>query len=107
MVYRKEEIEAANERAAARLGRTATVAAAHYDRRTGRVVIDLSSGLSIAFKPQDAQGFEHAKPEQLRKIEISPSGLGLHFPVIDADIRSEERRVGKECRYCWWTRYEN
>jgi len=86
MVYRKEEIEAANERAAARLGRTATVAAAHYDRRTGRVVIDLSSGLSIAFKPQDAQGFEHAKPEQLRKIEISPSGLGLHFPVIDADI---------------------
>jgi len=86
MVYRKEEIEAANERAVARLGRTATVAAAHYDRRTGRVVIDLSSGLSIAFKPQDAQDFEHAKPEQLRKIEISPSGLGLHFPVIDADI---------------------
>jgi len=85
MVYRKEEIEAANERAAARLGRTATLAA-HYDRRTGRVVIDLSSGLSIAFKPQDAQGFEDAKPEQLRKIEISPSGLGLHFPVIDADI---------------------
>src|SRR6266446_592696 len=77
MVYRKEEIEAANERAAARLGRTATVAAAHYDRGTGRVVIDFSSGLSMAFKPQDAQGFEHAKPEQLRKIEISPSGLGL------------------------------
>src|SRR6266581_3472791 len=86
MVYLKEEIEAANERAAARLGRTATVVAAHYDRRTGRVVVDLSSGLSIAFKPQDAQGFEHAKPEQLRKIEISPSGLGLHFPVIGADI---------------------
>ena len=62
------------------------MAAAHYDRRTGRVVIDLSSGLSIAFKPQDAHGFEHAKPEQLRKIEISPSGLGLHFPVIDTDI---------------------
>jgi hypothetical protein len=86
MVYRKQEIEAANERAAARLARTATVATAHYDRRTARVVIDLSSGLSIAFRPQDAQGFEHAKPEQLRKIEISPAGLGLHFPVIDADI---------------------
>jgi len=86
MVYRKEEIEAAYERAVARLGRTATVAAAHYDRGTGRVVIDFSSGLSMAFKPQDAQGFEHAKPEQLRKIEISPSGLGLHFPVIDADV---------------------
>jgi hypothetical protein len=82
MIYHKEEIEAANERAAARLARTATVAAVHCDRRTGRVVIDLSSGLSIAFKPQDAQGFEHAKPEQLRKIEISPAGLELHFPLL-------------------------
>ena len=32
------------------------------------------------------QGLEHAKPKQLAKIEISPSGLGLHFPDLDADI---------------------
>jgi Protein of unknown function (DUF2442) len=86
MVYPKEEIEAANERAAARLSKTPTATAARYDRRTGRLVIDLSSGLSIAFRPRDAQGFEQAKPEQLTKIEISPSGLGLHFPAIDAEI---------------------
>ena len=86
MVNHKEEIEAANERAAARLRRTPTATAARYDRRIGRLVIDLSSGLSIAFRPQDAQGFEQAKPEQLANIEISPSGLGLHFPAIDADI---------------------
>ena len=86
MVYRKEEIEAANERAAARLSRTPTATAARYDRRIGRLVIDLSSGLSIAFRPHDAQGLEGAKPEQLTKIEISPSGLGLHFPAIDADL---------------------
>jgi hypothetical protein len=29
---------------------------------------------------------ETAKPNQLSKIEISPSGLGLHFPAVDADI---------------------
>ena len=86
MVSHKEEIEAANERATARLSRTPTATAARYDRRIGRLVIDLSSGLSIVFRPQDAQGLEHAKPEQLTKIEISPSGLGLHFPAIDADI---------------------
>ena len=86
MVYPKKEIEAANERAAARLSRTPTATAARYDRRIGRLVIDLSSGLSIAFRPQDAQGLEPAKPEQLTRIEISPSGLGLHFPAIDADI---------------------
>jgi hypothetical protein len=42
--------------------------------------------LSIAFTPHDAQGLESATPSQLTKIEISPSGLGLHFPAVDADI---------------------
>jgi hypothetical protein len=50
------------------------------------LVIDLSSGLSIAFRPQDAQCLEQATPEQLTEVEISPSGLGLHFPALDADI---------------------
>jgi hypothetical protein len=86
MVCRKDEVEAANGRAKARLSKTPTATAARYDRRLGRLIIELSSGLSMAFRPQDAQGLEHSKPEQLRKIEISPSGLGLHFPAMDADI---------------------
>lgn len=80
------EIDSANQRAAARLAKTPVATAARYDRRIGRLVIDLSTGVSIAFKPHDAQGLEGAKPKQLNKIEISPSGLGLHFPAIDADI---------------------
>ncbi|MGA7644137.1 MAG: DUF2442 domain-containing protein [Syntrophobacteraceae bacterium] len=86
MVEPKDEIDAANERAASRLAKTPTAIAARYDRRIGRLVIDLSSGLSISFKPHDAQGLEEAKPEQLHNIEISPSGLGLHFPALDADL---------------------
>ncbi len=86
MVEPKDEIEAANERAASRLANTPTATAARFDRRIGRLVIDLSSGLSISFKPHDAQGLEDAKPEQLHNIEISPSGLGLHFPALDADL---------------------
>jgi Protein of unknown function (DUF2442) len=81
----KKEFAAANERARHRLSRTA-ITAARYDKRIGRLVIDLSTGLSLTFRPQDAQGFERAKPTQLTKIEISPSGLGLHFPAIDADV---------------------
>lgn len=55
-------------------------------RRVGRVVIALSTGLEIGFKPHDAQGLEKARPAQLADIEISPSGLGLHFPQLDADL---------------------
>lgn len=65
MVYRKKEIEAADTRAAARLSKTPTATAAHYDRRMGRVVVDLSNGLSLMFRPEDAQGLEQASPEQL------------------------------------------
>ena len=60
--------------------------AAEYDRATGRVVIHLSSRLDVSFSPRDAQGLANAKPSQLDEIEISPSGLGIHFPKLDADL---------------------
>lgn len=82
----KTEIEAANARGAVRLARTSIAMAARYDIPGDRVVIDLGSGLSITFAPQKIQGFETATPEQLAEIEISPSGFGLHFPLIDGDI---------------------
>ena len=60
--------------------------AARYDSRLGRVVVSLSTGLDVSFRPQDAQGLEDAKPEDLAVIEVSPSGQGLHFPKLDADL---------------------
>jgi hypothetical protein len=59
---------------------------AHYDRKSGRIVVDLSSRLSLSFSPRDAQGLERAKPSQLDDIEVSPSGFGIHFPKLDADL---------------------
>ena len=59
---------------------------ARYDRENGRVVVRLSSNLDLSFSPTDAQGLEKAKPSQLDEIEISPSGFGIHFPKLDADL---------------------
>lgn len=82
----KDEIKAANERAAARQANTPVAMAARYDRRIGRIVIDLNTGFSIAFKARNAEGLEKAKPEQLAKIEISPSGFGIYFQDLDVDL---------------------
>jgi len=82
----EDEIQMANERATARLVKTPVAVAAHYDHRIGRVMIDLSSGLSIGFRPRDAEGLARASARSLNRIEISPSGLGLHFPALDADL---------------------
>ncbi|KAF7961433.1 hypothetical protein AWV80_33420, partial [Cupriavidus sp. UYMU48A] len=42
-----------------------------YDRRVGRVVIALSSGLELAFPPSAVQGLEHARPADLVDAQIS------------------------------------
>ena len=60
--------------------------AVRYDRRMSRIVISLASGLQIAFAPRDAQGLENAHPADLIDAEISPSGLGVHFPKVNADL---------------------
>lgn len=82
----KDEFETANRRAAARLRKIPCATTGRYDRKRGRVVIALSTGIEIAFRPRDAQGLERANPDQLDAIEISPSGFGIHFPKLDTDI---------------------
>src|SRR5690349_9219726 len=62
------------------------VLSARYDRKNTRIVIYLSSKLIVSVSPRDVEGLDHAKASQLEEIEISPSGFGLHFPAIDADI---------------------
>ena len=81
-----DNFELANRRAKDRQAAIPRAIAAHYDRASGRIVIHLSSNLDLSFSPRDAQGLENAKPSQLEEIKISPSGFGIHFPKLDADL---------------------
>lgn len=60
--------------------------AARYDRRSALVIVKLDTGVELRFPPGVAEGLSDARPEQMNPIEISPSGLGLHFPRLDADL---------------------
>jgi len=82
----QNEWERATQRAEAFAARTPKAVSARYDRRLGRVIVHLNSNLDIAFSPQDAEGLERATPSQLQAIEITPSGFGIHFPKLDADL---------------------
>ncbi|MGA2352733.1 MAG: DUF2442 domain-containing protein [Terracidiphilus sp.] len=81
-----EQIKRANRRAVELGASHPRAVGARYDRRIGRIVVQLNSRLDVAFSPQDAEGLENATPAQLEPIEISPSGFGIHFPKLDADI---------------------
>ena len=66
-------------------GRPRAVDAA-YDEQRDRIVVTLDNGLELAFPPRLAQGLEEAGIDDLRTIEISPLGDGLHWPSLDADL---------------------
>ncbi len=59
---------------------------ARYDRRSARIVVDLNTGVQIAFPAHLAEGLADASPADLADIEVSPAGLGLHWPRLDADL---------------------
>ena len=82
----RDDFELANERASELERNVPRAVAAHYDRKTRRIVVELSSKFVVAFSHRDVEGLEDAKPSQLSSIEISPSGFGLNFPELDADL---------------------
>ena len=82
----RDDFELANQRAKDLETSAPRVVSVHYDRKTGRIVIQLSSNLIVSFLPGDVEGLEDARPSQLSEIKISPSGFGIHFPAVDADL---------------------
>jgi hypothetical protein len=82
----QKEFLAATRRAKRMQARKPMVTAAHYDPASGNVFVKLSIGIGIFFSPEDAQGLQGATDVQLSDVELTPSGLGLHFEKLDADL---------------------
>lgn len=59
---------------------------AKFDSKKNKVLIEFNNGTEFAFPPDLAQGLSGASHEQLAEIEITPSGLGLHWEALDADL---------------------
>lgn len=85
MAMTDTEIESAEARAKA-LRLSGHAVAARYDRHRGRIVVRLNTGVELTFPVRLAEGLANARVEDLAEIEITPSGLGLHWPKLDADL---------------------
>lgn len=86
MAITNEEFVSANERGKKVKSNLPSVVSVKYDRRIYKIVITLSSGLDLSFSPKSVQGLEYAHLNELMDIKVTPSGLGIHFPKLDADI---------------------
>lgn len=69
-------------------------AAVRYDRRSGRVIVELTNGCTFAFPPKLAQGLEAATEEQLSQAEILGAGSGLHWEALDVDLSIPDLLTG-------------
>jgi len=94
MAFTEEEFAQAEARMEA-LRQAGYAVAARYDRRTARVVVKLSTGVEISFPARIAQGLTDASPDDLSVIEISPAGMGLHWPRLDADLYVPSLMAGR------------
>lgn len=59
---------------------------ASFDASSRKVLINFNNGAEFAFLADQAQGLSSASAEDLSEIEITPSGLGLHWEKLDADL---------------------
>ena len=88
--WSKAEMDKEIDRALAR-GRRLTrddprAASARYDRRTRRMVVELTNGCSFVFPPRVLQGMARANDAALADVEILGQGHALHWPQLDADF---------------------
>lgn len=59
---------------------------ARYLPAPGMLVVTLSTGMELHVPVARIEGLAGATADDLREIEVSPAGTGLHFPRIDADV---------------------
>jgi hypothetical protein len=74
----------ASERGRRLLARGPLAVAAKYE--AGRIRVELNNGCAFEFPVAHAQDLAGAKVTDLRNIQISAAGLGLHWPKLDADL---------------------
>lgn len=60
--------------------------AARYDAAAARLIVSIHNGVELAIPVRLVEELAGADPADLGEIEISPAGLGLHWPRIDADV---------------------
>lgn len=72
------------ERVARRLGHRARTA--RFDRATGRVLVELSSGILFAFPVSRIPSLRRASPAALAGVSVSSSGSALSWEGLDVDL---------------------
>lgn len=81
-----EELRSARARERAERRAGARARSARYDSRTGRVILELTNGAVFEFPSRIVPALRKLTREQLRGVELSPSGGGLLWEAQDVQV---------------------
>jgi hypothetical protein len=57
-----------------------------YKPRGDKIIVEFHDGMELRIPRRLVEGLADATGAALTEIEISPSGLGLHWPNVDVDL---------------------
>jgi hypothetical protein len=98
------QLEAAEARGREMLATEIRASAAHYDRPSGRVIVDLTNGCTYAFPARLVQDLQGAGDDELAHVEVDGLGFNLHWPTLDADLYVPALLAGVFGTRAWMTR---
>jgi len=81
----KEQYYAALERGRIADETEARAQSARYDRKNGRIVVELRNECVFSFPARLAQSLENATDDQLAEVEVIGLGYGLHWESLNED----------------------
>lgn len=87
--------DAAEERGRIEMATKPRARRAHYDRQSGRIVVELVNDSVFEFPARLAQGLEMATDDQLSEVGISGVGFGLYWETLDVDLKVESLMAGR------------
>lgn len=58
---------------------------AHYDRETGRLIVQLRNDGIFSVPARHLQGLEQATEDEIAEVEVVALGYGLHWQALDED----------------------
>lgn len=80
------QIPAAREREQRDVAAGLRATSARYDEASGRVMLELSNGIALAFPAAMVRGLEHATAAQRAQLALTPSGAAVLWDALSADI---------------------
>ncbi|MBF0498989.1 MAG: DUF2442 domain-containing protein [Candidatus Riflebacteria bacterium] len=89
-----EEIRAAKKVGAQASKTEPRAVLARYDRKSGRIIVDLRSGVSFLFPATLAQGLSDASPKDLTQVKVLADGFALYWESLDVALSIPDLLIG-------------